>query len=360
MRKEWMPMVTDRSQPVRIALVGMGNLGTRFCRLLLDRGPAVRRTYGLDLRLTAVADSGGWAGVEHPDRLAELLEVKRASGSVSAHATAGHRGDSLEMLRTTSIDVLCEATPVHLKEEAEPGVSHIRTALRAGVHVVTPNKGPIVLHGPELHRLAEEHGVALRYDGTVAGGLPALPVGIRDLRGAVIEKIEAVPNLATGLVLEAMADGAAWEEALKAVRRQGALEADPSWDVDGWDAAAKLVILVRAVVGKDIALDEVAREGIRGVDRRQLDAARMGGASVRLVAAAEVAGGSVRAKVGPRALPATHPLGRLGRHGMGVVYFTDIYGTIALTIDERTPMPSAATMLRDILDIYRPAPSSRA
>jgi homoserine dehydrogenase len=232
-------------------------------------------------------------------------------------------------------------------------MSHVRVAMERGMHVVTPNKGPMVLAYQELHDLAARQGVQLRFDGTVAGGLPAIYIGQRDLRGALIHRIEAVPNLVTGYVMQLLADGLAWEEALERARAEGVLEADPSFDLDGWDAAAKLVILVNAVMSVPARLEDVDRTGITGVDGAAVRAVQQQGGTYKLLATAERhADGHVSLRVAPTPLPAGHLLANLGRKQMGVVYHTDIYGILMAAIEEATPLPSAATMLRDTLDIF--------
>jgi homoserine dehydrogenase len=235
----------------------------------------------------------------------------------------------------------------------------IRTALQRGMHVATPNKGPLVLAYRELHDLAAAHDVQLRFDGTVAGGLPAIYVGQRDLRGAVVHRLEAVPNLCTGYVMDLLADGMPWEEALSRARQEGVLEGDGSWDLEGWDAAAKLVILANSVLEYPARLEDVALAGIVGLRADELRSARERGSRYRLLARAERRADEtpgVRSvydlSVAPVPLPPDHPLGHLGQKQMGVVFSTDIYGTLTAIIDEPDPIPSAATMLRDLLDIY--------
>jgi homoserine dehydrogenase len=158
--------------------------------------------------------------------------------------------------------------------------------------------------------------------------------------------------------MELLADGLAWEEALEQARTEGVLEADPAFDLDGWDAAAKLVILVNSVMGFPAHLEEVERTGISRGDGARVRAAREKGQAYKLLAVAErLADGHVSLRVAPTLLPVDHFLAGLGRKHMGVVYYTDIYGTLMSAIEEPTPMPSAATMLRDILDIFSPRPA---
>jgi homoserine dehydrogenase len=338
---------------VRLLLVGLGNLGRRFCDLLAEKGPEVEARYGLRLVLVGAADSRGWAydpaGLD-PARVAALKDAGRSV----ADMPGGRPGrPAAELIAQADADLLCEASPVNLRQGAEPGLTHIRMALDRGMHVVTPNKGPLVLAYRELHDRAARRGVQLRFDGTVAGGLPALYIGQRDLRGATVHRIEAVPNLCTGYVLELLAEGLSWEEAQARARAEGVLEADPSFDLDGWDAAAKLVILVNGVMGYPARLEEVERTGITALSGADVVAARREGRVYKLLATADrLPDGSVTLRVAPVPLPGDHFLARLGRKQMGVIYHTDIYGTIMAAIDEPTPLPSAATMLRDILDIY--------
>jgi homoserine dehydrogenase len=337
---------------VRILLIGLGNLGRRFCDLLVEKGSHVEARYGLRLLLVGAADSRGVAYDPHGLDPARVSAIKQAGGTVADFPGVGRSGQAVELVAYDEADILCEASPVNLSQGAEPGLTHVRTALERGMHVVTPNKGPLVLAYQELHALAARQGAQLRFDGTVAGGLPALYIGQRDLRGAVVQRIEAVPNLVTGYILEMLADGLPWEEAREQARAAGVLEADPSFDLDGWDAAAKLVILINAVMDVPAKLEDVDRTGITGLSGADVLAARQEGRVYKLVVTAERrADSGVDLRVAPTPLPANHFLARLGRKQMGIVYYTDIYGTVMAAIDEPTPLPSAATMLRDVLDI---------
>ena len=131
------------------------------------------------------------------------------------------------------------------------------------------------------------------------------------------------------------------------------LESPPEWDLDGWDAAAKLVILANAILGCDAKIDDVERAGVATVPAAELAAALERGEKYRLLARAELQDDdSYKLSVLPTPLKPEHPLGHMGSKQMGVVYTTDIYGTITFIIDEPDPVPSSATMLRDLLDIY--------
>lgn len=338
------------STRVRIILIGAGNLGRRFCGIVVQRHEHLLRRFGVDLQLVGVADSQG-AAIDPCGLDGELIQrIKERGDTLADLPGVGRRNmQGLELLDQVSADILCEASPVNMEQHGEPGLSHVRRALELGMHVSTPNKGPIVLAYRELLAAAKRAGRQLRFDGTVAGGLPAIALGARDLRGATIDRIDSVPNLTTGFVLDQLATGTDWNAAVQKARAAGVLEGDGAWDLDGWDAAAKLVILAQSVLGIDACLEIVSREGIRGVQSPPTK----GEGLMRLVASAVSDGcGTYRLSVRPTILGPAHPLGRLGSKQMGITYETDLFGTITSIIDEPTPTPSAATMLRDVLDIF--------
>lgn len=344
-----------KERTVRLLLIGVGNLGRRFARLIAEKEAELRTRYGLNMRIVGAADSRGAAVAPKGLDGAALDAVKREGGSVADLPLVGRPGmTGLELIETVAADVLCEASPVNLDSGAQPGLSHVRRALERGLHVSTPNKGPIVVAYRELIALAEKYGVRLRFDGTVAGGLPAIALGARDLRGAEIRRLDAVPNLSSGFVLDRLAAGVPWETAIDEAGANGSLEGDGAWDLDGWDATAKLVILAQAVLDLDVDIYEVPRIGIREVDLAWLRSESRD-RRVRLLASAEKRqDGQYDLRVAPTALSVEHPLGLLGSTQMGITFETDIFGTITSVIDEPTPLPSAATMLRDLLGIYLP------
>jgi homoserine dehydrogenase len=211
-----------------------------------------------------------------------------------------------------------------------------------------------VLAFRHLQDVAEENGVRLRYDATVCGGLPALNLGQRDLAAAHVNRLEGILNLTTNYILTRMAeDGLSYDEALADAQVAGHAEADPSLDVEGWDAANKLVILAHSVLGYPASLDEVAVEGITGVTANMLAQAAAEGKRVKLVATAEQEGEGYRFSVRPTWLDADHPMAQLKPKQMGIVYHTDISGSIAAAIVEETPVPTASAMLRDVVEVYR-------
>jgi len=335
-------------QRVNAILSGLGNIGSRFVSVLDCKRDVLRDKYDLDVRLVAAADSkGGAIALEGLD----LTQVAHLNGQ--SIASIGQAGlGILQVLEQVEADIFFEATPVNLKT-GEPGLSAIRVALKRGVHVVTPNKGPLALAYGELRALAQENGVQLRHSGAVFGGLPTVNIGQRDLAGSTILKIEAQANLANSYILAKMAGGMPYREAVHAAQEQGCCAPDETLDVEGWDAVIKLVILANSVLEMNARIEDVVREGITHLTPQAVSVMNAEGKVLKYIASAVYqADGGYELSVGPRVLTSDHLLAPLGALQMGVAYTSDLYGTIMATIREEESTPSASSLLRDMLSIY--------
>jgi len=340
---------------VRLLLIGVGNVGRRFVELIARKRDTLREGLGLELTLIGVADTSGVAVCPAGLDPQQIVRLKAENRGVAAYPRWGQPDASaLDMVQATEADLLLEASPANL-EDGQPGLSCIEAALSRGTHVVTANKAPLVLAFPRLAALAEAHGAQLCFDATVAGGLPAINLGQRDLAAAEIHRLEGILNLTANYILTRMAqDGLSYDKALAHAQAAGHAESDPSLDVEGWDAASKLVILAHSVLDYPTTLADVAVEGISGITAEALRQAVAEGKRVKPVAAAERDGERYRLSVRPAWLEADHPLAQLGPAQMGIIYHTDIMGVISAAIVEETPLPTASAMLRDVISVYRP------
>ncbi|MFZ5918964.1 MAG: homoserine dehydrogenase [Chloroflexota bacterium] len=339
------------TRQIRLLLIGAGQVGRRFVELLIAKDETLRRL-GLQFTLAGIADSGGAAIRPGGLDLAQVVHLKTQGQSVADTPRWGRPGMSaLEMVRTVNASLMLDASPADL-QEGQPGMACTEAALIRGLHVVTANKAPLALAFSHLLALAEQHGVQLRFDATVAGGLPAVNLGQRDLAAAEILRLEGLLNLTANYILTRMAqEGLSYDDAL--AQAAGHAETDPRLDVEGWDAANKLVILANSVLGFSATLADVTVEGITGITADVLRQASAQGQRIKLVAAAERQANGYHLSVRPTWLDAEHPLARLGPAQMAICYHTDIMGIISATILEETPLPTAAAMLRDVIQIYR-------
>lgn len=341
---------------MRLAIAGLGNVGRRLLELIELKREWLRARFDLELLVVGACDSTGGAAYSSGLDVSEILALKRAKRGIASYPTYA-RGEMrpVDLVRTAEADLLIELTPTNLKD-GEPGLSAMREALARKMHVVTANKGPLVLAYPELAARAQANGVRLLHSATVTGGLPTLNIGTRDLSAALIEKFEGIVNGTTNYILSRMSEGQSFAEALQHAQNIGMAEADPSLDVDGWDAANKLVIIANAVLRRPTTLTDVEVEGIRQVTPDDIRLAAEHRQVIKLLAVAErVGAGSprpdYRLSVRPTWLEKVHPLAQVGAGMMGVIYHTDINGTIFAAIEEHDPYPTAAAVLRDIVHV---------
>lgn len=336
---------------IRLTIVGLGNVGHRLLELIESKRDLLHERFDLELMVVGAADTSGAAFSKDGLGTSEILQLKRAQKGIAAYPKLGQpKMTPQALVKAAQADTLVELSLTNLKD-GEPGLSTIRDALAQGMNVVTANKGPLVLAYAELMRLAQSKDVRLLHSATVTGGLPTLNIGTRDLGAAVIEKFEGIVNGTTNYILTRMSEGQSYEEALKHAQDIGMAEADPTLDVDGWDAANKLVIIANAVLKQPTTLKDLQVEGIRGITREELMKARERQQTIKLIALAEKHGEQYHLSVRPTRLDQLHPLASVGAGMMGVIYHTDINGSIFASIEETDPFPTSAAVLRDVIQV---------
>lgn len=337
---------------VRLALTGFGNVGRGVAEILRDNSDRYLDAYGLNLVLTGVADQGGAAVSTVGLAPQDLITAKRERGTVSA-ATGGRPGlAGPAFLEAADAQVLLEGASSNFTD-AEPGWSYAREALRRGMDVVFASKGALVLHFDELMDEARKTGRIVRYSATIGAPLPIPELAERMLIGVRVLEFEGLVNATANQILTLMSDGASYEDGVRAAQEAGIAETDPTLDVDGWDAAAKAVILARSLFGARIGLDDVDREGIRGLQAADLESATRAGQTYKLVARVVREGNAVRAGVRPERRSVTDALGRLRGQEMGMVFKTDLLGDVESTVHGTGGLSTALTVLRDVVNLAR-------
>jgi homoserine dehydrogenase len=265
--------VATHAGVLSVGLLGHGTVGSAFAELLTERADAVQRITG---RRPAL------------------------SGTLTTS-----EGDFEQILASSQ-------AIVELIGGLEPARSYLLRALRAGRHVVTANKQLLSHHGEELFEAAREGGAQLRFEAAVAGVVPVVRVLSESLAGAHIERVHGIVNGTTNFILTEMAGGSSYEQALAEAQRQGYAEADPSEDVSGKDAAAKMAILARLAFGTPVHIDQVPYEGIEQLQTDDLQFARELGLGVKLIGTAERRDGGLSVRVHPAFLYGGHPLASVG------------------------------------------------
>lgn len=303
---------------VHLSIIGFGTVGQGLAELLARKEALLKRDYGLDIRLVSVANARhGFIYRDEGLDIPTLLNLAANRQPLTEYPAAFHWNNTLEGLQVTGGDVLAEATGTNLRD-AEPGISHIRSALKEGMHVITANKGPAALYAQELFALAREHGVQLRLESTVMAGTPVISTLREGLAGAQVQAIRGILNGTTNYILSAMAAGREYADVLAEAQAQGYAEADPTADVEGYDAVAKTLILAALVFGHSLRPEQVIRQGITRITKAQMQRAMEQGKRIKLVASLRLlpepatnSEARLEARVEPTELPESDPLARI-------------------------------------------------
>lgn len=316
---------------LRIGLLGCGTVGSAVVRLLQTNGEEIHRRTGITLRLARVATA-------HP---AKPRDVRLEAGVVTPDAGA--------VVADDQVDVIVEVIG-----GTEPARTLLLDAIRRGKSVVTANKQLMAHHGPELFAAAERAGVDLRLEASVGGGLPLIQPLRESLAANRFREVIGIINGTTNYILTKMAEER-WEfaRALEEAKRLGFAEADPTADIGGHDAAAKLAILATIAFGTPVRVDDVYREGIERISAQDIQFAEELGFTVKLLAIAREQDGRVEARVHPACLPRTHPLAAIGNELNAVFVRGDAVGEVMFVGRGAGGAPTASAVVADLIDIAR-------
>lgn len=336
----------------RLALIGFGTVNQGLVEILRKHNLFLADTYGA--RYSIVGICGRRKGsIYDPNglQLDKVLKAVRGGGTLE-NVNALQRGWEVETLITESnADIIVEATSTDF-HTGQPATGYIQRALECGKHVVTANKGPIALHYPELAALARKNNLYLGLEGTVMSGSPAIHLGQEVLKSAVIYKIEGILNGTTNYILTQMEQGVDYPTALEEAQRKGYAEADPSGDVEGWDAAGKVAILSTLIFNHPIAIDAVERTGISGLTLEDIQKAQQAGERWKLIGCLEPRNGGLSARVAPLRLPLSHPLANVNGATNAISYYTRILGQVTLTGPGAGRQETGFALLSDLLAIH--------
>jgi homoserine dehydrogenase len=266
---------------MRIIVCGMGVVGQSFLRLLISSSNLLYKNYGIKPRVVACIDSRGIAYSQTGLDLEKVLRIKEKYGELSKYSESKFNADNY--IENIDAEVLLELTPTNLTT-AEPGLTHVISGLRTKKNVITVNKGPLALSFSSLVELSEYNNVMLRFSGTVGGGTPVLDFAKHCLKGDRITSFTGILNGTTNYILTKMADGLHFSEALDDAKAKGYAEANPSLDIDGDDAAAKLVIMANWIMGYKVTLKDVDKTGITNIDQEEIIKAAKERKSLKLIA----------------------------------------------------------------------------
>ncbi|MDT1938596.1 MULTISPECIES: homoserine dehydrogenase [Carnobacterium] len=319
------------NKQIQVGMLGFGTVGSGVIRILKDHNAKIRQVTGEEISVKKVL----------------VRDIEKNRGEISEGIQLTTNED--EVLADPEIDVILE-----VMGSIDSAKMYITKALKAGKHVVTANKDLIALHGNELVALAKENQCDLYYEASVAGGIPILRTIVDSLASDNIQQVMGIVNGTTNFMLTKMTnEHQSYEEALKEAQELGFAESDPTNDVDGIDAARKMVILTRLAFGMNVELDQIETKGIRNLKSVDIETARKLGYRIKLIGTAEENNGGVSVSVGPILVPEAHPLASVQNENNAVFVVGSAVGETMFYGPGAGELPTATSVVSDLITVAK-------
>jgi homoserine dehydrogenase len=284
---------------MKALIVGFGLIGKNLLKVFNEKTNILDK-FDQNFKVVGISNSKGYLYNEKGLKIEKILQLKNLSKYSECYQAGG---SSVELIEKSDADLMVEATPTGIKD-GEPGLTFIKHALKKRIHVVTPNKGPIVAAFKDLKDLAKKNNCELLYEGTVAGAVPIFSLMRECLKGEKIKRISGILNGTTNYILSRMFfEGTSFELALKEAQERGITERNSSYDIDGIDAACKVLILANALMERDVKLADIEVVGIRRITQEAVSLAKKSNFAIKLIGTVDHS-----LEVAPKIIPINHPL----------------------------------------------------
>ena len=332
----------------KIALIGFGTVGQGLCEILIKKKKELLKKYNYEFDVVSINDlKFGTINNSKGLDLKKVIDDIKSKGKFTKDQVDW---DSITMIKKTKANVICELAYTNLTD-GQPAIKHCKTAFKNKKHVVTSNKGPAALAYKELSRLAEKNKVKFMIEGTVMSGTPVLNLTSGPLAGNRITSAKGILNGTTNFILSKMEEGMDYSDALEEAQKLGYAEADPTGDVEGYDARAKVTILANVLMNVNLRIGEVACEGITKITSANIDEAKKQSARWKLISSVEKKDGKVIASVKPEMIPLTHPLAGVMGSTNAVTFTTDLMGDVTIIGKGAGRVETGFSILTDLLTI---------
>ncbi len=336
---------------MRILLLGFGNVGRAFCEFFEERRPWLFSRLGIDGKIVGIGTrTRGCLYDPSGLPLQRILQQEASTGRLDSGMAPKSFTFAGDLLEYADYDMLVECTTTNISEP-KAAFGFMKTAFVRKAAVVTSNKGPLFLSYGKLRELAKSAGVPFLFEATVLSGTPFFSFVRHCLQGTRILSCEGVVNGTCNYILDLMAQGSSFDEALLDARRKGYAEPEPLFDVEGADSAVKAAIIAQVLMDSPpVSLSDVLVEGIRDVSGAMIRKARRAGGNVRLVARVEGAGEKAHITVKPEVLSGSHPLSNVNGAAKGVLFVTDRLGEVFVAGGGAGPKQTAYALFRDVVE----------
>ncbi len=332
----------------KIAIIGFGTVGQGLCEILIQKKKELQKKYNYEYDVVSISDAKyGTINNSKGLDLKKVFDDLKKNGCFTKNLVDW---DPFKMIKKTSAKVICELAYTNLKD-GQPAITHCKTAFKNKKHVITSNKGPAALAYKELSKLAERNGVKFMIEGTVMSGTPVLNLVNGPLAGNKITAAKGILNGTTNYILTKMEEEKSFEEALNEAQKLGYAEADPTGDVEGHDARAKVTILANVLMNLDLNINDVSCEGITKITSDDVAKARAQNSRWKLVGSVEMKDGKVSASVKPEMIPLSHPLAGVMGSTNALTFTTDMMGDVTIVGKGAGRIETGFSILTDLLAI---------
>jgi len=337
----------------KLIIIGFGVVGQGLTEILINKKEYLKKKHNFEFDIVAVSDMLKGA-IANPSGLnpEKLLSLVNNSRKLDEYADGIKGMDALTTINSVDANIMIELSYTDVKT-GEPATSFCKAAFEKGMHVVTSNKGPVSLFYDELKNLSTSGNLMFGIEGTVMSGTPVLNTALKSLAGCKISKISGILNGTTNYILSEMEQGSNYEDALSKAQELGYAEADPTGDVEGWDALAKVIILSNVVMGGNLKIEETDREGITKITSAEVKKAKATGARWKLIGETSLKNGRIEAKVAPVKLPLTDPLANVMGATNAITFETDLLGPVTVIGAGAGKNETGYSILTDLLEINR-------
>ncbi len=333
----------------KIAIIGFGTVGQGISEILLEKKTELKEKYKFDFDIVAVADFA-YGNVYNAKGL-DVAKMLKEAKSKKKFTKDIVKWNNIELIEKSNATVVCELTYTDLKT-GKPAIDHVKAALSSGKHVVSSNKGPAALKYLEMKKIADKKKVKYLIEGTVVAGTPIINLVQGPLAGCEITKIRGILNGTTNYMLTEMEKGMDYNAVLKVAQNLGYAEADPTGDVEGFDARGKVCILANVVMGVPVKIDEISCKGITKITSKDMAEAKAKGCRWKLIGSVEkLKTGKIKASVAPEMVELSHPLAGIMGAKNALTFTTDLLGDVTIVGPGAGRKETGFSILTDLLRI---------
>ena len=315
---------------INIAILGFGNVGQAFAKLLVEKNEDIFKNFRCQVKVVAISTgSRGCLVNENGIDLIKACFDMECHHKFDENSSDYSKLNSMEIANKVDYDVLVELTPLKIFS-GQPAIDHITAAFNRSKHAISANKGPIAWAFEKLRSLAIKQGALFYYETTVMDGTPIFNLVDETLKLCKVTEVKGILNSTTNFVLEELAKGKDYDSVIEEGKVRGFVEADPSMDIEGWDAAAKTAALLNVLMGANITPYDVERKGIEDITYEQIKEAEGRGNLIKLLCYGGIENGKVVGRVSPQELPKGTLLSGISGTSSVVSITTDLMGTISI------------------------------